>query len=99
MTLARDGIVNDSVRKYFTQQEIVILGLLNKQMKGTTLKQQNPHPANTLAWAAWILARLGGYSGYASQSPPGPLTYKWGLDEFNLIKHGYSLSEKDVYKE
>jgi hypothetical protein len=96
MTLARDGIVNDTIKKYFSQQEIVLLALINDKLKGTTLKQQNPHPKNTLAWAAWVIARLGGYSGYASQSPPGPLTYKWGLDQFYLMRDGYYILEKDV---
>lgn len=99
MTLARDGIVNDNVKKYFSKQEIVLITLLNDKLKGTTLKQQNPHPPNTLAWAAWVIARLGGYSGYKSQSPPGPLTYTWGLEKFNLIKEGYYILDKDVYKE
>ena len=99
MTLARDGIVNDDIKKYFSQKEIVLIALLNDKLKGTTLKQQNPHPKNTLAWAAWVIARLGGYSGYSSQSPPGPLTYKWGLDKFNLIKDGYYILDNDVYKE
>ncbi len=96
MTLARDGIVNETIKKFFSQQEIVLLALINDKLKGTTLKQQNPHPKNTLAWAAWIIARLGGYSGYASQSPPGPLTYKWGLDQFYLMRDGYYIMEKDV---
>jgi hypothetical protein len=100
MTLARDGLVNDNIKKYFTKEEIVLIALLNDKLKGTTLKQQNPHLINTLAWGTWVIARLGGYSGYSSQSPPGPLTYKWGLETFNLIKDGYYLlDEKDVYKE
>lgn len=98
LTLARDGIINDNVKKYFDLKELVVLGLLNNQLKGTTLKQQNPFNKNTLAWAAWVIARLGGYTGYASQSPPGPITFKWGLDKFNLIKNGYYLMQKDVYK-
>jgi len=96
MTLSRDGVVNDKIKKYFSQQEIVLIGLLDKKLKGTTIKQQNPHPKNTLAWGAWVIARLGGYSGYSSQSPPGPLTYKWGLEQFYLIKEGYLIMEKDV---
>jgi len=99
MTLARDGIKNDNVKKYFDLQEIVVLGLINNQLKGTTRKQQNPFQKNTLAWAAWVIARLGGFTGYASQSPPGPITFKWGLDKFYLIKEGYYLMQKVVYKE
>jgi hypothetical protein len=99
MTLARDGIVNDRVQKYFNPQEVVVLHVLDKELKGTTLKQQNPHRKDTLAWASWIIARLGGYSGYASQSPPGPLTYKWGLDSFYQTVYASYIFKKDVYKE
>jgi hypothetical protein len=99
MSLARDGLINDNVKKYFSLQEIVVLRLINDQFKKETIKQQNPFPRETLAWAAWIISRLGGYSGYSSQSPPGPMTFKWGLDKFYQIKIGYSLFQKDVYKE
>jgi Transposase DDE domain len=99
MSLSRDGIVNDNVQKYFDPVEVEVLGLLDVKLKGTTLKQQNPHRKNTLAWAAWIIARLGGNTGYASQSPPGPITFKWGLDKFSQIINGYNLLKKDVYKE
>jgi hypothetical protein len=27
------------------------------------------------------------------------LTYTWGLEKFNLIKEGYYILDKDVYKE
>ena len=99
LTLARDGIVNDNVKKYFNLQEITVLNLINDQLKGTTKKQQNPFRSGTLAWAAWVISRLGGYSGYSSQSPPGPMTFIWGLNKFNQIKIGYFLLQKDVYKE
>lgn len=99
LNLARDGIVNDKVQKYFNPMEVVVLQVLDEELKGTTIKQQNPHRKGTLAWASWIIAKLGGYSGYRSQSPPGPMTYKWGLDKFEQIKIGYYLLKKDVYKE
>jgi hypothetical protein len=99
LNLARDGIVNDKVQKYFNPMEVVVLQVLDEELKGTTIKQQNPHRKCTLAWASWIIAKLGGYSGYRSQSPPGPMTYTWGLDKFEQIKIGYYLLKKDVYKE
>ena len=35
--------------------------------------QSNPHPPRSLAWAAWIIARLGGWDGYPLPSPaPSP---------------------------
>jgi hypothetical protein len=98
LSLARDGTQNDLITRYFNKEQIIVLTLLNKQLQGDTEKQQNPHPVHTLAWASWIIARLGGYKGYKSQSPPGPITFKWGMDKFNILTIGYFLG-KDVYKE
>ena len=35
---------------------------------------ENPHPPERLAWAGWIIARLGGWDGYPKSKPPGPIT-------------------------
>ena len=85
LCLAREGTYNDRVEKYFDSEEIVVLKVLNNNLQGNTIKQQNPFPEKTISWASWIIARLGGYSGYKSQSPPGPITFKWGLDKFNQL--------------
>jgi len=99
MSLARNGITNEPAKKYFSLREIVVLGLINEQFNGTTQKQQNPFPRDSLAWVTWIVARLGGYSGYSSQSPPGPRTLFWGLQRLDQLVMGYYLNKKDVYKE
>lgn len=99
LTLARDGEYNEPVGKYFDPDETEVLKILDNEFKGTTAKQSNPFAKLTLAWAAWIIARLGGYSGYKSQSPPGPITMKCGLDKFNMIREGFLLARRNVYKE
>lgn len=98
LSLARDGDNNEQVSKFFTKQESIVLNVLNSNLEGETKKQQNPFNKNTLAWASWIIARLGSWSGYKSQGPPGPITYKRGYDEFRSIMKGFYLA-KDVYKE
>jgi hypothetical protein len=45
---------------------------LSKTLEGKTVKQQNPYSVESLAYAAWVIARLGGWMGYASERPPGP---------------------------
>ncbi|MGL4962523.1 MAG: hypothetical protein ACRC67_14925, partial [Inquilinus sp.] len=34
------------------------------QLEGKTQRQKNPHPKGSLAYAAWVCARLGGWTGY-----------------------------------
>jgi hypothetical protein len=47
-------------------------------LEGKTARQTNPHPPQSLAWLAWITARLGGWTGY--YKPPGPKTMRRGWD-------------------
>ncbi|HMM92924.1 MAG TPA: IS4 family transposase, partial [Bradyrhizobium sp.] len=41
----------------------------------------NPHPPRSLAWASWIIARLGGWDGYP-RTKPGPITMRHGVEYF-----------------
>ena len=59
--------------RVFSPSQIAVLDALTKRLEGRTDKQKNPHPKHTLAWAAWHIARLGGWTGYASERPPGPI--------------------------
>ncbi len=68
------------------------LDALSIRLNGRTRKQQNPFPPKTLAWASWLIARLGGWSGYASQHSPGIVTLLNGLKPFETLFEGWSLS-------
>lgn len=88
---ARDGALQVPASVVFDQTELATLAALGPTLEGNTAKQKNPHPPDTLAWAAWIIARLGGWNGYASQRPPGPITFLSGLRAFNSVVRGFSL--------
>lgn len=92
LTLARDNKVNRPVSDVFTEEEIEVLSALQKKLEGKTVKQKNPHAFGKLSWAAWIIARLGGWKGYASEKPPGPITMIRGQIEFSSICHGWFLA-------
>ncbi len=73
------------VKCAFTPEEIEALAAINKTMKGRTELQKNPHRPHTLQWAAWIIAKLGGWTGYASHRQPGPITFHNGMARFQII--------------
>lgn len=76
----------------FSEQEVDCLIKLNKRYEGKTEKLKNPYKPTSIQWATWIIARLGGWSGYKSQRPPGPITLKNGLDKFNHIFIGWCIA-------
>jgi hypothetical protein len=78
--------------RLFSPTEITVLEALIARLEGKTQKQKNPHPHHTLAWAAWCIARLGGWNGYAKERPPGPVTFSTGLKRFHAIAEGFALA-------
>lgn len=92
LTLAREGQTQRPASDAFTADEIELLRQIQPTLEGKTKKQTNPHPLDTLAWAAWIIARLGGWKGYASERPPGPMTMLHGLQAFSDIQQGWKLA-------
>ena len=71
-----------------------ILEAVSARLEGKTAKQKNPHPKGSLAFAAWVIGRLGGWTGYYGK--PGPLVMRRGLDDFQRIKYGTTLRLHDV---
>lgn len=96
MTLkaARSGNTDYKVVEIFEVLEIKMLEQLNQKLKGSTELLSNPYDKNNLAWASWIIARLGGWKGYNSQRPPGTITFKRGLDRFYDQYDGFLLAIK-----
>ena len=88
---ARDTPSSEPASIAFTTDEIAVLDGLNSRLEGKTSLQKNPNPKASLRWAAWIVAKLGGWDGYPSSKPPGPITFKNGLQRFHAIADGWSL--------
>jgi len=59
-------------------------------LEGKTARQQNPHPRHSLAWLAWIIARLGGWNCY--YKPPGPKTMRDGWGQFATMAAGFLIA-------
>jgi hypothetical protein len=82
---------NISASLAFSDMQLQCLSDIEPTLQGNTVKQKNPHPRQSLSWATWIIARLGGWSGYRSQRPPGMPTIVHGLQRFEAIFLGWIL--------
>jgi DDE family transposase len=74
-------------------EQIEVLHALQKKLQGRTRKQHNPFVPDSLAWAAWTVARLGGWTGYSSDHSNGPITMRDGLERLTGIVDGYMLAK------
>lgn len=81
------------VRQVFSEKEIECLNAVNDTLQGETEKSKNINNPDRLAWATWIIARLGGWKNYNSKRPPGPIILKKGLDRFANMYQGWKLAQ------
>src|SRR5690242_10609324 len=89
LTQGRDGTDQMPASNVFSEAEIDTLAALRPTLEGQTERQRNPHPPRSLAWAGWIIARLGGWNCY--YKPPGPITFRRGMEHFYQIHRGRQL--------
>ena len=91
---ARDGTTDQVLADAFDPADQPILEALSTQLEGKTARQKNPHRRGSLAFAAWVIGRLGGWTGYYGK--PGPRVMREGLDDFQRIKYGTTLRLENV---
>jgi hypothetical protein len=97
LVLARDPIPGRvPIERVFDEDEIAFIEALQPRLQGRTEKQQNPHPHGTLGHAAWTIARLGGWNGYASERPPWAITMHNGLQRFDAMLQGWLLANDPI---
>ena len=90
---ARDGKSGEPASNAFSPSDIAVLEHLNAEVQGRTALQKNPHPMHSLGWATWIIAKLGGWDGYPSSRPPGPITFRHGLQYFRAFANGWMFRD------
>lgn len=100
LVAARDANIDIDIEDQFSETEVQVLEAMAPQYEGSTTKSSNPFKKRTLAWAAWVIARAGGWGGYQSQRPPGPIVMTKGLQKLENICTflQFQKSNKDVYK-
>ncbi|MGE0213553.1 MAG: IS4 family transposase [Parvibaculaceae bacterium] len=85
----RDGAAKRPLEDALDRDQQEALEAVSANLEGKTVRQKNPHPRGSLAFAAWVFARLGGWTGYYGK--PGPIVMLHGLVQFHAIKHGWTL--------
>ena len=86
----RDGKGKRPLEDVFEAEDQPVLEAVSATLEGKTDKQKNPHPKGSLAFAAWVCARLGGWTGYYGK--PGPVVMLRGLYQFRSIQLGYGIA-------
>ena len=89
MVQDRDGGARRPLQDAFDAEDRPALEAVSTTLEGKTEKQKNPHPKGSLAFAAWVCARLGGWTGYYGK--PGPVVMLHGLYQFRAIQRGYRI--------
>ena len=92
LVMARDGSTRPAT-DVFDEDDIEVLQHVGKSLEGKTEKQKNHYEVGSLAWSAWIIARLGGWKGYKSERKPGPITMLNGLKDFANIQRGWMMAK------
>ncbi|HEY8611376.1 MAG TPA: IS4 family transposase [Roseomonas sp.] len=77
----------------FEPEDQGLLEAFCARLEGKTERQKNPHPRGSLAYGAWVCARLGGWTGYYGK--PGPIVMLQGWLYFQAAKHGAGLANAD----
>ncbi len=80
---ARDNPSGQSMRDAFDPDDEPLIEAVCKDYEGNkpTKRQTNPYPRGTLAYATWVMARLGGWTGYYGK--PGSLNLR-GYEFFDV---------------
>ena len=84
------GLVPRPILDAFEADDIPLIEACCATLEGKTDRQKNPHPPRTLAYASWVCARLGGWSGYYGK--PGPIVMLRGWRQFQDAKRGWTLA-------
>jgi len=87
----RDGAAKRPLTDVLDPADRPALEAINTKLEGKTLRQKNPHPKGSLAYAAWVFARLGGWTGYYGK--PGPVVMLSGLIHFQALLQGWKLHD------
>jgi hypothetical protein len=93
MVRDRDGKAGRPCEDVIDTADRPMLEAICRSLEGKTERQRNPHPSHSLAYAAWVCARLGGWTGYYGK--PGPVVILQGYLRFQTMRAGFRIA-RDV---
>jgi len=99
LVIGRDGTTQQPLSDVLADPaEVPALMAINATLQGRTALLKNPFDPTSLAWYAWIAARLGGWSGYTSKGykPAGPKTMARGLKRLDAMVTGWLLANRSA---
>lgn len=85
----RDGAARRPIEDALEPEDRPALEAVCQTLEGRTARQKNPHPRGSLAYASWVCARLGGWTGYYGK--PGPIVMMQGLQSLKAMLEGWRL--------
>ena len=88
---ARDGSVRPATDVIDAAAKPAVAAI-GTGLEGGTVRQQNPWAEGSLAWLAWVVARLGGWNCY--YRPPGPKTMSNGWHRLAERLAGFAAAER-----
>lgn len=88
---ARDGSTRPAT-DVVDADKIAPLAAIGAGLEGGTKRQRNPWQGGSLAWLAWIVARLGGWNCY--YAPPGPKTMAAGWRRLSDRLAGFRAADR-----
>lgn len=91
MVRERDGQAGRPLQDALASDDQPALEAICQTLEGKTAKQKNPHPKGSLAYASWVCARLGGWTGYYGK--PGPIVMLHGLQSLKAMLQGWKLRQ------
>jgi hypothetical protein len=87
----RDGEAGRPLTDVFDADDQPVIEAVSASLEGTTARQKNPHSRGSLAYGAWVCARLGGWTGYYGK--PGPVVMLNGMIRLQAMIEGWRLGQ------
>jgi Transposase DDE domain len=91
MVRDRDGTANRPISDIIEIENQSAIEAISQSLEGKTERQKNPHPKGSLAYAAWVCGRLGGWTGYYGK--PGPVVMFQGMIRLHTLITGWKLAK------